>query len=49
MERPVQMHEEFGWQIRQIIQVYDVDRKEVEKSGNDVPRKAAIEYIIPVP
>ena len=43
------MHEESGWQIRQAIQVYDADRNIVEKSVDDVPRKAAIVYMIPVP
>ena len=49
MERPVQMHKKLSWQIRLIIQVYDVDRKRVGKTGKDVPRKAAIVYMIPVP
>ena len=49
MERPVQMHKLLSWQIRSIRQVYEVDRNKVEKTEEDVPRKAAIVYIIPVP
>ena len=49
MEKPVQMHKLLSWQIRSIRQVYDVDRNKVEKTEEDVPRKAAIVYIIPVP
>ena len=32
-----------------IIQVCDIYRREVENTDEDVPRKAAIVYIIPVP
>ena len=43
------MQEEISRQIRLSIQMYDVDRNKVEKTDEDVPRKAAIVYIIPVP
>ena len=49
MERPVQVLEELSWQIRLIIQKHYAYRRQVEKTGEDVPRKAAIVYMIPVP
>ena len=49
MERPVQAKEEVRRQIRVSIQKRDAERNKVAKRVSQVPRKAAIAYIIPVP
>ena len=49
MEKPVQAREEYERQIRRTIREGDVERIKVVKYKDDVPRKAAIVYIIPVP
>ena len=43
------MHKLHGRQNRHVRQVYDVYRNKVENTDEDVPRKAAIVYMIPVP
>ena len=49
MERPVEAHKESERQIRHGTQVCDIYRNKVENTDEDVPRKAAIAYMIPVP
>ena len=48
-ERPVQAKEAYDWKNRHASQSGEVERRKVAKSVSQVPRKAAIEYIIPVP
>ena len=43
------MHKLHERKNRHVRQVYDVYRNRVENTDEDVPRKAAIVYAIPVP
>ena len=48
-EKPVQAEEVLDRQIRPVSQSCDADRIKVEKPVSHVPRKAAIDYTVPVP
>ena len=48
-EKPVQAEEVLDRQIRPVSQSCDADRNRVEKPVSHVPRKAAIDYTVPVP
>ena len=49
MEKPVQAMELYDQKTCHARQKRDVERRKVAKSASQVPRKAAIVYIIPVP